>query len=142
MLYEEIKRKNIEAMKSRDTVARAIYSVLISKIDLLRITKREKNEELTDADCVSIIQKTLKELEDEQNNYQLVNNVDKVQAIKLQREYASAFLPKMLEEKEILEIINSLEDKSIPNVMKYFKVNYLGKCDMSLVSKLAKSFSN
>ena len=46
----------------------------------------------------------------------------------------------MLEENEILDIINSLEDKSIPNVMKYFKINYAGKCDMSLVSKLAKKF--
>jgi hypothetical protein len=30
-----------------------------------------------------------------------------------------------------------LEDKSMPNTMKHFKLNYLGKCDMKLVNKLA-----
>ena len=30
-----------------------------------------------------------------------------------------------------------LEDKSMPNIMKHFKLNYLGKCDMKLVNKLA-----
>ena len=62
MIYDTIKKSNLEAMKNRDSVARGIYSVLISKLDLLRINKRENGEELTDADCVSVIQKTLKEL--------------------------------------------------------------------------------
>ena len=57
MLYDEIKKKNLEAMKNRDSEARAIYSVLISKMDLVKITKREKGEELTEADCVGAIQK-------------------------------------------------------------------------------------
>ena len=38
---------------------------------------------------------------------------------------------------EIKNIISSLEDKSMPNIMKHFKQNYLGKCDMKLVNKLA-----
>ena len=140
MLYDTIKKENLEAMKRRDTVARAIYSVLISKLDLLKITKREKNEELTDADCVSVIQKTLKELDDEKQNYAKVNNIDKVSSIEKQIEYAKVFLPSMLNEQEILSIIEKMEDKTIPNVMKHFKENYAGKCDMSLVSKLAKNF--
>ena len=44
----------------------------------------------------------------------------------------------MLEEAEIKNIILSLDDKSIPSVMKHFKQNYLGKVDMSLVSKTLK----
>ena len=66
MIYDEIKKQNLIAMKERNGDARAIYTVLIGKIDLLKISKREKGEELTDADCVSVIQKTLKELEDEE----------------------------------------------------------------------------
>lgn len=141
MIYDLIKKENLEAMKRRDSVARAIYSVLIGKLDLLKIAKREKQEELTDADCVSVIQKTLKELEDEKENYAKVNNVDKVESIKLQIEYAKAFLPKMLSEEEVKEIINSLDDKSIPSIMKHFKANYAGKCDMGIVNKVAKSFN-
>lgn len=141
MIYDVIKKENLEAMKRRDSVARAIYSVLIGKLDLLKIAKREKQEELTDADCVSVIQKTLKELEDEKENYAKVNNVEKVESIKLQIEFAKAFLPKMLSEDEVKEIISSLEDKSIPNIMKYFKANYAGKCDMGIVNKVAKSIN-
>ena len=141
MLYDDIKRENLEAMKRRDSVARAIYSVLIGKLDLVKVAKREKGEELNDADCVGVIQKTLKELEDEKGNYAKVNNLEKVEAIAKQEEYAKAFLPKMLTEEEVTKIISSLEDKSIPNVMKYFKINYAGKCDMGIVNKVAKSFN-
>lgn len=141
MLYDEIKAKNIEAMKQRNTDARAIYSVLIGKLDLVKVAKREKQEELTDTDCISVIQKTLKELEDEKGNYQKVGNVAKVEALVNQMNYAKSFLPSMLSEEEIVEIVNSLEDKSLPNIMKYFKTNYAGKCDMGLVNKVAKGLN-
>ena len=141
MLYDTIKSKNIEAMKARDSVSRAIYSVLIGKLDLLKVAKREKGEELSDADCVGIIQKTLKELEDEKNNYAKVNNNQKVEDISKQMECAKALLPKMLTEEEVRNIVSNLEDKSLPNIMKYFKTNYAGKCDMSVVNKVAKSYN-
>ena len=141
MIYDEIKKQNLEAMKKKDTIARAIYSVLISKIDLIRITKRENNQELTDADCVAVIQKTLKELEDEQSNFKKVNNQEKVDSIEKQIEYAKVFLPRMLSEDEVKEIVESLEDKTIPSIMKHFKANYAGKCDMGIVNKIAKQYN-
>ena len=141
MLYDEIKKSNLLAMKERNSVARAIYSVLIGKLDVVKITKREKGEELTDVDCVSVIQKTLKELEDERSNFVKVNNTLKVESIDQQIEYAKAFLPKMLTEEEVINIVSSLEDRSLPNIMKYFKSNYAGKCDMGIVNKVAKSFN-
>jgi hypothetical protein len=39
---------------------------------------------------------------------------------------------------EIREIISTLDDKSMPSVMKHFKTNYQGKVDMKLVSNIAK----
>ena len=45
----------------------------------------------------------------------------------------------MMNEEEIKNVILSLEDKSIPAVMKHFKTNYAGKCDMGLVNKVLKS---
>ena len=138
MLFQDIKKANIEALKNKETNARAIYSVLINKCMLLEINKREKGEELEDADVVSLIQKTLKELEDEISNFEKVNNISKVETLKEQVEYIKKFLPSMLSEEEIKEIIEKLDDKSMPSIMRHFKANYAGKCDMSLVSKLAK----
>ena len=138
MLFQDVKKANIEALKNKETNARAIYSVLINKCMLLEINKREKGEELEDADVVSLIQKTLKELEDEIYNFEKVSNVSKVETLKEQVNYIKKFLPSMLSEEEIKEIIDKLDDKSMPGIMRHFKANYAGKCDMSIVSKLAK----
>ncbi len=45
----------------------------------------------------------------------------------------------MLDNNKIREIILSLEDKSIPSVMKHFKQNYAGKVDMKDVNNVLKS---
>ena len=57
MLVEEIKKANVQAMKDKDAVARSIYSVILNKIMLETIKKREKNEEIVDADISNILQK-------------------------------------------------------------------------------------
>ena len=38
-------------------------------------------------------------------------------------------------------LTESLDDKTLPSVMKYFKQNYNGKADMRLVNTIAKSFN-
>ena len=139
MLYDEIKKANVKAMKDKDSVARSFYSVLLNKIMLENIKKREKGGEVDDADISNILQKTIKELEEEKENYNKVGNTEEVENISMQIEIAKKYLPKMLENDEIKEIILSLPDKSIPFVMKYFKQNYNGKCDMRNVQEVLKS---
>lgn len=139
MLIDEIKKANIQAMKDKDAVARSIYSVILNKIMLESIKKREKGEEVVDADVSNILQKTIKELSEEKENFSKVNNTAEVEKINAQIEIASKYLPKMLSKEEITEIINGLEDKTIPSVMKHFKANYNGKCDMRMVQEVLKS---
>ena len=71
-------------------------------------------------------------------NFEKVNNTSKVETLKEQASYIKKFLPSMLSEEKIKEIIESLDDKSMPGIMRHFKANYAGKCDMSVVSRLAK----
>ncbi len=139
MIFDEIKKANILAMKEKDGVAHTIYSVLINKFMLEQIKKREKHEEFTDVDAIQILQKSVKELGEELENYKKVNNTEEIENISKQLELVRAYLPKMMSEEEIKEIILSLEDRSIPFVMKYFKTNYAGKCDMRLVQEVLKS---
>lgn len=139
MLIDDIKKASVEAMKARDSIAKGIYSIIVNKYMLLNIEKKEKGEQATDNDMISIISKTLKELADEKDSYLKVNNQEKVNAIAHQEELISKYLPKMLSEDEIRKVIDSLEDKSIPSIMKHFKANFQGKVDMSLVNKIAKS---
>lgn len=139
MIIEQIKKSNIEAMKNKDTTARNLYSVLLNKIKLEEIKKRESGLELTDADVSNILQKLIKELTEEKESYEKAGRVESVAELSKQLALVEVFMPKMLSEDEIKTIILSLDDKSIPNVMKHFKMNYNGKCDMRKVQEVLKS---
>lgn len=139
MLYDDIKKANIQAMKDKDSEARSFYSVLLNKIMLENINKREKGGQIEDSDIFVIVQKTIKELEEEKENYKKVNNEEEVKTIERQIEIAKTYLPKQLDRDQIAKIISKLDDKSIPIVMKHFKQNYNGQCDMKLVQEVLKS---
>lgn len=139
MINDELKKANIQAMKDKDQIARSIYSVVLNKTMLESIKKREKGTDLEDADVVQILQKTIKELTEEKENFIKVGNTEQVKVLERQIDIVSAYLPKMLSSEEIKQIILNLEDKTIPFVMKYFKANYAGKCDMRLVQEVLKT---
>lgn len=139
MLIDEIKKQNMLALKNKEANKRAVYSIIINKYMLASVEARTKGKELTDTDLVLIINKALKELEEEKAGYEAANRNEKVEEIKEQIATISSYLPKMMSESEIKEEILKLEDRSIPNVMKHFKTNFQGKCDMGLVNKVLKS---
>lgn len=139
MLIDALKKASMEALKTKNKEARAALSVVINKYNLAAIELKTQGKEITDADLVSIIAKTLKELADEKEGFVKVNRPDRVEAIKVQEDTLKAYLPKMLSEDEIKKEILKLDDKSIPSVMKHFKQNFAGKVDMGLVNKVARS---
>lgn len=139
MIIDEIKSANIQAMKDKDQRARGIYSVLMNKHLVATVESRTSGKEVDDADMVRIIQKTIKELEEERDNYAKVNNTEEVENIEYQKALIEKYLPAMLSEEEIKQIIDTLEDKTVPSVMRHFKTNYNGKCDMKVVSNVLKN---
>lgn len=141
MIIDEIKKANIEAMKQKDQKARAIYSVIMNKHLMATVDARTSGKDVEDADMVRIIQKTIKELEEERDNYARVNNAEEVESIEYQKKLIERYLPQLLSAEEIKNIIAGLEDKTVPSVMRYFKTNYNGKCDMKVVSEVLKSFN-
>ena len=138
MLVEKLKKDNIEAMKNKDKDARSVLSVVLTKCQLTMVESNASGKQFNDNNVLEIIQKVLKELSDEKEGYLRVNNTERVNSISHQEEVIKAYLPKQLSKEEIIDIINSLEDKSMPSVMKHFKMNYDGKVDMSLVSQIAR----
>lgn len=138
MIIEQMKQDNVEAIKNRDMDSRAILGVVLNKAQLLLVEKRSRGEELGDIDMVAILQKTIKELGDECENYKKAGNEAQVEVIEKQSEIIKKYLPPMMSEEEILKIINNMEDKSLPSVMKHFKLNFAGKVDMGLVQKVIR----
>lgn len=142
MLIEEIKKANIEAMKNKDANLRSIYSVLINKHLQATINARTTGNDVTDEDMIKIIQKTIKELDEEAENYRKVNHTAEVENIELQKKAIEKYLPQMLSEEEIYNIIANLEDKSVPSVMRHFKTNYNATCDMKKVNEILRTKFN
>ena len=97
MIIDEIKQANIQAMKDKDALARAIYSVIMNKHLMATVDSRTNGKEVEDADMVRIIQKTIKELEEERDNYAKVGNTEEVKNIEYQKSLIEKYLPQFAE---------------------------------------------
>ena len=139
MLIDTIKKENMLALKSKDENKRAVYGIVITKYMNLGYEMKAKGEVIGDAELLKIISKTVKELEEEKASYENAGREESAKNIAIQISAISDYLPKLMSEEEIKAEILKLEDRSIPVVMKHFKVNFAGKCDMALVNKVLKS---
>ena len=93
MLLQDLKKANMIALKEKNNDARAIYSVILNKASLLDIELKAAGKEITDQDILKIIQKALKELEDERSGYEKVGNTLRVESINNQIKTIEAYLP-------------------------------------------------
>lgn len=139
MLIDEIKKANMQALKDKDKATRAALSTVINKYMLLNVENKAKGKETTDADVISILQKSVKELEEEKNMFVKAARQDKIDEMNIQINAVKKYLPEMMSEDEIRKIISGLEDKSVKSVMAYFKENYAGKIEMAKVSQVLRS---
>ena len=139
MIFEDIKKDNITALKAHDKVRRAALTNVLGKMKMKQLESEDRTKPLDDITSSKLISKTIKELEDEKSMFVKANRLEKVSELDTQINYLKAYLPKQLTVEEIAEIINGLEDKSIPAVMKHFNANYSGKVDMGLVNKTLRS---
>lgn len=135
-LLETLKKANIEALKNKDKDSRTILSVVINKVTT---KEKEHNTQLSDQDTLAIILKVNKELEEERAGYLQANNLERVNSTENQMKILSGYIPKQLSEEDIRNEIAKLGDKSLPNVMKHFKINFAGRADLSLVSKVVRT---
>lgn len=137
MLIDDIKKASLQAMKDHDADSRAAYSMVISRYQALLTSG--KGGEVTDRDVIAILIKFSKELEEERQGYANAGRTESVASLTAQIEAIAKFLPKLMSEEEIKEVILSLPDRSIPAVMRHFKANYDGKADMGVVSRVART---
>lgn len=134
MTLEELKKAKIVAMKEKNADAVTAYNAVISKLMLMR-TDANHGPEITDADIVSACRKTESELVEEKENFERAGRAETVASLERQIATVKQYIPELLSKEKIKEIISGLEDKSVPAVMKYFKANYAGKCDMKVVNE-------
>ena len=139
MTIDDFKKAKIEAMKNHDKDTVTGLNTLINKLMLFNIEKRAKGEEMSEADYVQILKTTQKELIEEKEPFEKAGREDTVRSLENQIAAIEKYLPKMMSEEEIRAVIAALPDKSVPAVMKHFKTEYAGKCDMAEVNKVLRS---
>lgn len=133
------KKEKITAMKEHNKDAISALNVLINKIMMATIDKRAKEQEITEGDIVSLVQKTEKELIEERDAFEKAGRTDSVASLNTQIETIKKYIPKMMSADEIKAVIMTLDDKSVPSVMRKFKTDYAGKCEMRTVNEVLKS---
>ncbi|MBO6264072.1 MAG: GatB/YqeY domain-containing protein [Clostridia bacterium] len=138
MQIEDFKKVKIDAMKAHDKDAVTALNAVINKLMLAGIEKKAAGETMGDEDVVRILQKTINELKEEREGFVKAGREETVLSLDNQIATVEKYLPKMLSEEEIAAIINGLDDKSTPAVMKHFKAEYAGKVDMRLVGTVLK----
>ena len=112
MTLADFKKEKVIAMKNHDKDAVDALNVIITKIMNLTIEKRAVNQEVTEGDIDSIIQKAVKELTEEKEGFERAGRQSNVESLSKQIEVVKKYLPKLLSEEEIVSIISSLQDKS------------------------------
>ena len=139
MIIDEIKKANMEALKAKDNSKRTAFSMLMNKYMLASIELKAQGKEIGDNDMIQLIQKATKELDEEYEIYKNAGREDSANDILNQKKAIEVYLPKMMSKDEIKDEILKLDDKSIGAVMKHFKANFAGKCDMRDVQEVLKS---
>lgn len=139
MLCDIIRKDMVAAMKSGNKTNKDILSLLLGQ---LRNRAIELHcTDLPDEEVLAVMRKMIKQLDEEIKIYTEAGRTETYSKLESQKKLLMTYLPAQLSEDEIIYIINNLKDKSIPAVMKYFKVNHSGRCDMSLVNRIIKAYN-
>ena len=139
MIIDEIKKENMIALKEHDNAKRTAFSMLMNKYMLASIELKAQGKEIADSDMIGLIQKSIKELTEEYEIYKKAGREESATDIENQKKALEKYLPQMMTKEEIKAEIDKLDDKSIGSVMKHFKANFAGKCDMRDVQEVLKS---
>ena len=136
MIYNKIKTDMMQALKEKRISDKETLGFLFSQLKNKAIELRVN--ELEDKDSFQVIQKFVKSLKEEKESYEKAGRLNALESFDNQINLVESYLPKQLNEDEIKNIISKLDNKDIPNIMKYFKTNYNGEVDMKLVNQLAR----
>ena len=143
-MLEKIHNDIINAMKAKDTLRLSTLRLLKGAIDLEKINKRL--ETLSDEDIYVIIGKQIKTRKESIVEFEKGNRKDLIDKTNEEIKILSSYMPEMLSEEEIINIIDetislisATSIKDMGSVMREVSPKLKGKADMSLVSSIIKN---
>ena len=102
---EKIKFDMHSSMKSRDELDTKVLRVLLAK---LKETQINRNEKLTEQDCLSVIKTLVKQRKEAAEIYKKANRMDLSEKENSENKILSRYLPKMLTVNEIRKIVEKI----------------------------------
>ena len=144
-LENTIQENLVQAMKEKDS-SRVSALRSIKNAILGAKTSANGKKDLEDGDIIKLIQKLAKQREESATIYEQNNRLDLAETERNELAVLNTFLPKMLSEEEIEEIVaKTIADqgatsmKDMGKVMGYINKTYAGQVDGSVVSRIVKS---
>ena len=145
-LIDKIDEKYKSSIKEKDSNSINTLRLIRSAIKDKEISNRGKQETITDADVLSLLQNLVKQRKDSIEAFKKANRQDLIDKESLEISVIEKFLPKQKSENEIKEIIeniikeNNLSSiKDMGKLMGIIKSDYAGVLDMGVAGKIAKS---
>ena len=141
-LKEKINEDLKIAMKEKDKETLSVLRMIKSDIQLLTI---DKKKEVDDTDIISIISKQIKTRKDSNQEFEKGNRQDLIEKNNSEISILNRYMPKQMDSDEIEAIIDekikeigaeSVSD--MRDLMGVLKPIFVGKADMSVVSKIVR----
>ena len=129
-MYKLLKAMLSEARVAKESQNVIVISTLIGEIDA---SAKNQQREPNDDDVQKTAKRFLKGVEE-------IHKINPSVKTKAEIELYSQFVPKMLTQDEIYDIIKILEDKSTQAVMKHMSSNFKGRFDGKVVNSVLSKF--
>ena len=123
-LDQDIRKDMFNASKSGNVLESDILKMVLASVKNEEI---EKGEKLKDEEIIKVIRKESKKIEDSINEYTKMNRMDLVEKEKVQLEILQKYLPALMEESAIREVVKKVITESNASSLK----------DMGLVMGIA-----
>ena len=141
MLYSQIKADMVEAQKAKDVRLLGVIRLLLTEIGYAQV---DKQSELNDEEIIKVLMKEQKKRRESIEVYEKAGAVERADQEKYELEEIQKYLPKMMDEEEVLSVIKAEAETSGVRggrLMGLVMGKLRGKVDGSVVNRLvSKNF--
>ena len=147
MLRDEIKLKLNECLKNQDKKSISTLRLVLAAVKDRDIAARSNgnNSGISDDEIKLLLQTMIKQRKESADIYEKAGRLELLESENKEIEIISCFLPKQMTNVEISEAIekiiketNACSIKDMGSLMSKLKRDYAGRCDFSLVAKIAR----
>ena len=147
MLRDKIKLKLNECLKDQDKKSISTLRLVLAAVKDRDIAARSNgnNSGISDDEIKLLLQTMIKQRKESADIYEKAGRLELLESENKEIEIISCFLPKQMTNVEISEAIekliketNASSIKDMGSLMSKLKRDYAGRCDFSLVAKIAR----